>query len=404
MAFPHTTPARPLDGVRVLEVGQLLAGPFAGCILAYFGAEVIKIEPPGKGDPLRVWRILDQGTSLWWRSLGRNKKCITLNLYTERGRQLARQLADRVDILVENFRPGTLEKWGLGPQELKQTNPGLIYARLSGYGQTGPYAARPGFASVCEGIGGFRYINGFPGEPPVRPNLSLGDTLAGLHAVLGILLAYIQRQKPSQGHGQVVDVAIYEAVFNMLEAVVPEYDGAGVVRQPSGSTLTGIVPTNTYRCRDGTYVIIGGNGDSIFQRLMRTAGRPDLATDPRLADNAGRVAHEQEIDAAISAWTASLDAAQVLQQLETASVPAGPIYNVADMMRDPHFHARGLFHEVEVDGKPLKLPALMPPLSTTPGSTEWPGPAVGAHNRDILGGMLGLSEAELAALQHDGII
>src|SRR5712692_5958968 len=404
MASSMTLPARPLDGVRVLELGQLLAGPFAGCILAYFGAEVIKIEPPEKGDPLRGWRILEHGTSLWWHSLGRNKKCITLNLYTEKGRNIARQLADGVDVLIENFRPGTLEKWGLGPEELKQTNPGLIYTRISGYGQTGPYASRPGFASVCEGIGGFRYINGFPGEAPVRPNLSLGDTLAGLHAVLGILLAYIQRQKPAQGHGQVVDVAIYEAVFNVLEAVVPEYDGAGVVRQPSGSTLTGIVPTNTYRCRDGTYVIIGGNGDSIFQRLMRTAGWPDLATDPRLADNAGRVAHEQEIDAAISAWTASLDAAEVLQRLEAASVPAGPIYSVADMVRDPHFHARGLFHEVQVDGKPLKVPALIPQLSATPGGTDWPGPAVGAHNRDILGGMLGLSDAELGALQHDGIV
>jgi crotonobetainyl-CoA:carnitine CoA-transferase CaiB-like acyl-CoA transferase len=404
MASSNTVPARPLDGVRVLEVGQLIAGPFAGCILAYFGAEVIKIEPPGKGDPLRVWRILDHGTSLWWRSLGRNKKCITLNLYTEPGRRLARQLADQVDVLIENFRPGTLEKWGLGPEEVKQTNPGLIYARISGYGQTGPYASRPGFASVCEGLGGFRYINGFPGEPPVRPNLSLGDTLAGLHAVLGILLAYMQRQKSAQGHGQVVDVAIYEAVFNVLEAVVPEYDGAGVVRQPSGSTLTGIVPTNTYRCRDGKYVIIGGNGDSIFQRLMRVAGRPELATDPRLADNAGRVVHEQEIDAAITAWTAALEASEVLQRLEAASVPAGPIYSVADMLQDAHFHARGLFQEVEVDGKPLKIPALMPQLSATPGGTDWPGPAVGAHNRDVLGGMLGLSDDELEALHRQGII
>jgi crotonobetainyl-CoA:carnitine CoA-transferase CaiB-like acyl-CoA transferase len=404
MTSPATIPVRPLDGVRVLELGQLIAGPFAGCILAYFGAEVIKIEPPEKGDPLRVWRILEHGTSLWWRSLGRNKKCITLNLYTEKGRHIARQLAERVDILVENFRPGTLEKWGLGPEELKQTNPGLIYTRISGYGQTGPYASRPGFASVCEGIGGFRYINGFPGEPPVRPNLSLGDTLAGLHAVLGILLAYIQRHKPVQGTGQVVDVAIYEAVFNMLEAVVPEYDGAGVVREPSGSTLTGIVPTNTYRCRDGKYVIIGGNGDSIFQRLMRMAGRPEMAIDPRLADNAGRVVHEAEIDAAIAAWTASLDAAEVLQQLEAVSVPAGPIYSVADMMHDPHFHARGLFQEIEIDGQPLKIPAIPPFLSATPGGTTWPGPAVGAHNREILGGLLGLSDAALEALQREGVI
>lgn len=399
------TPTGPLEGVRVLEMGQLIAGPFASCILAYFGAEVIKIEPPGTGDPLRRWRVLDEhGTSLWWRSLGRNKKCITLNLYHEKGRQLARQLADTVDIVVENFRPGTLEKWGLGPEELRQTNPGVIYARISGYGQSGPYASRPGFASVCEGFGGFRYINGFPGEPPVRPNLSLGDTLAGLHAVLGILLAYIQRQKPQQGQGQVVDVAIYEAVFNMLEAVVPEYDGAGVVREPSGSTLTGIVPTNTYRCRDGKYVIIGGNGDSIFQRLMRTAGRPEMATDARFADNAGRVQHEQEIDAAIAAWTAASDAEHILAQLETAAVPAGPIYSVVDMMRDPHYNARGLFQQVTVDGKSLKIPALPPFLGTTPGGTAWPGPEVGAHNHEIFAGLLGLSAAEIEALQRDGVM
>ena len=404
MALPTPLSARPLEGVRVLELGQLIAVPFAACLLAYFGAEVIKIEPPGAGDPLRVWRVLDEGTSLWWRSLGHNKKCITLNLYTEQGRRLARQLADRVDILIENFRPGTLEKWNLGPEELRQTNPGLIYARISGYGQTGPYATRPGFASVCEGIGGFRYINGFPGEAPVRPNLSLGDTLAGLHAVLGILLAYIQRAKPAHGTGQVVDVAIYEAVFNMLEAVVPEYDGAGVVREPSGSTLTGIVPTNTYRCRDGKYVIIGGNGDSIFQRLMRTAGRPDLAADASLANNAGRVQHEREIDAAISAWTAAHDAAEVLQRLEAASVPAGPIYNVVDMMRDPHFQARGLFQQVEINGKPLKIPALPPFLSATPGGTTWPGPEVGAHNREVFGDFLGLSVAELDTLRQEGVI
>ena len=328
---PNPATARPLDGVRVLELGQLLAGPFAGCVLGYFGAEVIKVEPPGNGDPIRGWRLLDDnGTSFWWRSLGRNKKSITLNLQTDKGRGIARQLADRVDVLIENFRPGTMEKWGLGPEEVKTTNPGLIYARVSGYGQTGPYAERPGYASVCEGVGGFRYLNGFPGEAPVRPNLSLGDTLAGLHAVLGILLAYIQRGKPAGGDGQVVDVAIYESVFNMLEAVVPEYDGAGLVRQPSGSTLTGIVPTNTYACRDGAYVVIGGNGNSIFQRLMRAAGQADMAEDPRFAENAGRVAHEREIDAAIAAWTASLDAAEVLAQLRRRFRP-----------RRPDLHRRG---------------------------------------------------------------
>ena len=399
-----TPPARPLDGMRVLELGQLVAGPFAGSVLGYFGAEVIKVEPPGIGDPLRVWRLVDNGTSYWWRSIGRNKKSVTLNLRTEKGRQIVRQLADHADVLLENFRPGTMEKWGLGPDELRHINPGLIYTRVSGYGQTGPYAARPGFASVCEGFGGFRYVNGFPDRPPVRPNLSMGDTLAGLHAVLGILLAYIQRAKPTSGQGQLVDVAIYEAVFNMLEAVVPEYDGGGVVREPSGSTLTGIVPTNTYLCRDGKYVIIGGNGDSIFQRLMRTMGRPDLADDPRLADNAGRVEHEQEIDDAITTWTSSLDADEVLTQLEAAAVPSGPIYSVVDMMQDPHYQARGLFEEVDIDGSSLKIPAMPPLLSDTPGATTWPGPPVGAHNREILGGLLGLSDTEIEALQHEGIV
>jgi crotonobetainyl-CoA:carnitine CoA-transferase CaiB-like acyl-CoA transferase len=397
--------ARPLAGMRVLEMGQLLAGPFAGHVLAYFGAEVIKVEPPDKGDAIRSWRLLDAGgTSHWWRSLGRNKMCITLNLYTARGRAIARQLADRADVLIENFRPGTMEKWGLGPDDLKTTNPGLIYARISGYGQTGPYASRPGFASVCEGIGGFRYLNGFPGQPPVRPNLSMGDTLAGMHAVLGILMAYIHRVKPGSGQGQVVDVAIYEAVFNMLEAVVPEYDGAGAVREPSGSTLTGIVPTNTYLCRDGKYVIIGGNGDSIFKRLMRTLGRPDLAEDARLAGNAGRVQHEREIDDAITAWTSSLDAQDVLRQLEAASVPSGPIYNVEDMVADPHFQARGLFEEVYIDGNPLKIPALVPKLSKTPGGTSWPGPAVGAHNDEVFKDRLGMSDDEVASLRQTGII
>jgi crotonobetainyl-CoA:carnitine CoA-transferase CaiB-like acyl-CoA transferase len=400
-----TNSARPLAGMRVLEMGQLLAGPFTGHVLAYFGAEVIKVEPPDKGDPIRSWRLLDEGgTSHWWRSLGRNKKCITLNLHTARGRAIARQLADRVDVLIENFRPGTMEQWGLGPAALKTTNPGLIYARISGYGQTGPYASRPGFASVCEGIGGFRYLNGFPGQPPVRPNLSLGDTLAGMHAVLGILMAYIHRAKPGGGQGQVVDVAIYEAVFNMLEAVVPEYDGAGAVREPSGSTLTGIVPTNTYVCRDGKYVIIGGNGDSIFKRLMRTLGRPDMAEDARLADNAGRVQHEQEIDDAITAWTSTHDAPDVLRQLEEASVPSGPIYNVEDMVADPHFQARGLFEAVDIDGKPLKIPALVPKLSETPGGTSWPGPEVGAYNDEVFKELLGMSDDEVASLRDTGII
>jgi len=397
-------PKRALEGIRVLELGQLLAGPFAGTILAYHGADVIKVEPPGRGDPIRQWRVLAGGTSLWWRSLGRNKRCITCDLKSERGRQLARELALQCDVLIENFRPGTLEAWGLGPAALWEHNPGLVIARVSGYGQTGPYADRPGYASVCEGFGGFRHLNGMAGETPVRPNLSMGDTLAGLHAALGILLALRQRDADPAHHGQVVDVALFEAVFNLLEAVVPEYDGAGVSRGPSGTTVTGIVPTNTYRCHDGRYVIIGGNGDSIYKRLMETAGRTDLANDPRLADNAGRVEHEQVIDQAIAAWTSSLESDTVLEQLRAARVPAGPIYSVEDMFRDPQYQARGLLETVEVDGQALRIPAIVPRMEATPGRTDWAGPSVGAHNREIFGELLGLDEAEQKALGQSGII
>ena len=399
---------KPLAGIRVLEMGQLIAGPFAGCMLAYFGAEVVKIEAPGTGDPLRNWRVLKDGTSLWWRAMGRNKKCVTLNLREPRGREIARTLALRSDVLIENFRPGTMEKWGLGPEDLRAEAPELVYARVSGYGQTGPFSTKPGFASVCEGFGGFRYINGFPGEAPVRPNLSLGDTLAALHAVIGVLLALVHRNRIDGrsigGSGQVVDIAIYESVYNVLEAMVPEYDGAGIVREPSGSTLTGIVPTNTYPCADGRYVIIGGNADSIFKRLMRASGRDDFADDPRLADNAGRVAHQREVDDAIAQWTRTLDADRVLEILDGAGVPAGPIYSVADMVDDPQYNARGLFETVEVAGESLKIPALTPKLGHTPGATLWPGPDLGAHNREIYIDTLGLDEAELRSLESDGVV
>ncbi|MEM1179806.1 MAG: CaiB/BaiF CoA-transferase family protein [Acidobacteriota bacterium] len=393
---------RPLDGVRVLELGQLLAGPFTSTLLGYFGAEVIKVEPPDAGDPIRRWRVMDGDTSCWWHSLARNKKCITLDLRTDRGRELARRLALQSDILIENFKPGTLEKWGLGPDALREHNPKLICARISGYGQTGPKSSMPGYASVCEGFGGLRHVTGVPGERPVRANLSLGDSLAGLHACLGVLLALFQRTK--DGRGQDIDIGIFEAVYNMMEAVVPEYDRRGAVREPSGSTVTGIVPTNTYLCADGHYVIIGGNGDSIYKRLMRTAGRADLADDPRLADNEGRVAHEDEIDRALAAWTGGLPAAEVLRLLRSASVPAGPIYSVADMVEDPQYQARGLFEEHNVNGEPLRIPALMPKLTATPGHTEWTGPRLGAHNDDVLGGLLGLSAEELETLRRDGII
>jgi crotonobetainyl-CoA:carnitine CoA-transferase CaiB-like acyl-CoA transferase len=388
----------------VLELGQLMAGPFAGTLLAYFGAEVIKVEPPDGGDPVRNWRVLDEGTSLWWYSLGRNKKSVAIDLRQESGRELVRRLAAKVDVIVENFKPGTMEKWGLGPEEVRRDNPRVIYARVSGFGQSGPYAPLPGYASVCEGIGGLRHLNGMPGEAPVRPNLSLGDTLAGFHAALGVLLALFDRERRHPDRGQDVDVAIYEAVFNCLESVVPEYDRFGIVRGPSGTTLTGIVPTNTYPTQDGKFVVIGGNGDSIFRRLMTAIGRADLADDPGLARNAGRVARQAEIDGAIAGWTGSRPAAEVLAEMNRADVPAGLIYTVEDMFRDPHFAARGLLEEVEVGGRTLRIPAILPKLTATPGRTEWAGPRVGAHDREVLGGLLGMTDDELRVLAEHGVV
>ncbi len=392
----------PLSGIRVIEVGQLLAGPFAGAMLAYYGAEVIKIEPPG-GDPIRRWRTLKNGTSLWWASLGRNKKSLGLDLKQAEGRALLRELSRDADVLIENFRPGVMEEWGLGPDTLLGDNPDLIYSRVSGYGQSGPYAHKPGFASVCEAFSGFRYLNGFPEQAPVRPNLSIGDTISAMHAVIGILLSLTGRLR-GRTTGQVVDVALYESMFNLLEAVVPEYSGAGQIRQPAGTTVTGIVPTNTYRCSDGKFVVIGGNGDSIYRRLMEAIGRQDLAHDPALADNAGRVEHETTIDGAISAWCASNTASAVIQCLETARVPVGPIYNVADMMADPHYQARGLFESVDVDGDTVQIPAILPRLESSPGRTQWPGPALGAHSDEVLTSVLGKDSRQIAALRASGVV
>jgi len=403
MAANNST-QQPLDGLRVIEVGQLLAGPFAGTMLGYFGAEVIKVEPPETGDPIRRWRKLRNGQSLWWSSLGRNKKCVTIDLKSDRGRELMRKLVDTADVIIENFKPGTMEKWGLGPDEFKQSNPGLIYARRSGYGQTGPAAPKPGFASVCEGFGGFRYVNGFPGDAPVRPNLSIGDTLAGIHAAMGILLAYIKRTRDGDGKGQIVDVAIFEAVYNLLEGVVPEYDGAGIIREPSGSTITGIVPSNTYRCGDGKLIVIGANTDSMFKRLAEAMSDPEMGDDPRFADNNNRVEHQDEIDGKIAQWAASQPAATALNQLDAAGVAAGPIYSVKDIFEDPQYRARGLLQEVTVDGEPLTIPAIIPHLSETPGGTQWPGPAVGSHNDEIFSDVLNLSEDEQSALRTSGII
>lgn len=395
---------RPLEGVRVIEVGQLLAGPFAATILGYYGAEIIKVEPPHEGDPIRTWRTCKNGQGLWWSSLARNKKCVTLNLREAEGQRILRDLLAKSDVLIENFRPGTMEKWGLGPEDVKRFNPGLIYTRISGYGQTGPYAPRAGFASVCEAFGGFRYVNGFPGQPSVRPNLSIGDTLAGIHAALGILLAYVNRGRDDAHRGQVVDVAIYEAVYNLLEGVVPEYDGAGVIRERSGSTLTGIVPSNIYPTADGKTIVIGANTNPMFHRLCELMRRPDMALDPRYKDNGTRVANQEALDATIAEWTGSLPQQECLAMLEAAGVAAGPIYSVADMMADPHYQARGMFEDVEVHGETLKIPALCPVLADTPGRTDWPGPALGAHTDEVYAKLLGLDPAERARLRTAGII
>ncbi|SVA09742.1 uncharacterized protein METZ01_LOCUS62596 [marine metagenome] len=394
---------KPLSGMRVIEMGQLIAGPFTGSVLGYFGAEVIKIEPI-TGDPVRYWRLTENNTSYWWHSVSRNKKSITLNLKSDEGRQIAKDLILKSDVLIENFKPGTLEKWGMSPDDLKKDNPGLISARISGYGQTGPRSHLPGYASVCEGYGGFRYVNGFPDRPPVRPNLSIGDTLAGLHAAMGVMLAYIQREKDPDGKGQVVDAAIYESVFNMMEAVVPEYSGSGAIREPSGSTITGIVPTNTYITSDNKHVIIGGNGDSIFKRLMNAIGRPDMANDPKLEENQGRVDNEKEIDAAIEKWTKDHTSDEVLSIMDEVSVPAGPILSVEDMMNDEHYIARGMFQEVEANGRTLHIPAMLPILTETPGTTEWPGPALSEHTDEVLSELLGKDEKEITQLREDGIL
>jgi len=394
----------PLSGVRVLEMGQLIAGPFAGQMLAAFGAEVIKIEPPGRGDPLRTWRELDEsGTSYWWRSIARNKKSVTLDLSKPAACDIARQLLHKCDILIENFRPGRMESWGLGPEQIRLTHPDLIYTRVSGYGQTGPYASRPGFASACEGVAGLRYVNGYPGDKPVRLNLSLGDSLAGVHATIGALLALIARQRLGQP-GQTVDVSIVESVFNMMEGVLPEYDGAQLVREPSGSTVTGIVPTNTYACLDERYIVIGGNGDSIFRRLMHAVGRDDLADDPRMADNLGRVAHESEIDGVLSGWSAALSSADALAILDQADVPAGPVNSIADIAADPHFIARGAFERIEVNGDERRVSAVHPRLCDTPATTRWAGPDLGEHTEQVLMDYLGVELGQVEGWRELGLI
>lgn len=389
----------PLDGVRVLELGQLVAGPWAGTLLSYFGAEVIKIEPLS-GDPVRTWRTLDEGgTAYWWRTLARNKRCVAVDLRQPEGQGIAKALALRSDVLVENFRPGTMERWGLGPEVFEKERPELIYARVSGYGQTGPYRDRPGYASVAEAVGGLRHLTGHAGEIPVRANVSLGDTLAGLHTALGVLAALYARDAKG-GAGQVVDTALYEAVFSVLEGVVPEHAGAGVVRQPAGHTVSGIVPSNVYPCRGDKHVIIGANGTSLFRRLMCAIERADLADDASLADNPGRVARVDEIDAAIGSWTRERSVGEVVDALVEAQVPCGPINDAADMANDPHFQARGLYERVGDD----VVPAIAPKLSRTPGTTRWTGRALGADTDAVLCEVLGFDEARVASLVASGVI
>ncbi len=385
--MPSTTAAAaaptagPLAGLRVLELGQLIAGPFAAKTLADFGADVIKIEPPGSGDPLRKWRLLRDGTSVWWQVQSRNKRSVALDLKNADDAAVVRALALQADVLVENFRPGALEGFGLAPQDLMQANPRLIVLRISGYGQTGPYRDKPGFGVVAEAFGGLRHLSGEPGRAPVRVGVSIGDTLAALHGVIGVLMAVHEREK--SGRGQVVDVALYEAVFNCMESLLPEYSAFGVVREPAGSALPGIAPTNAYRCADGR-VLVAGNGDSIFRRLMTAIGRADLAADPGLADNTGRVARVQELDAAIEAWTSTRATSEVLAVLEAAAVPSGRICTVADIAADPHYRARGMIEQATLpDGSGLEVPGIVPKLSRTPGAQRWPAPALDEHGDGV---------------------
>ena len=391
-----------LCNLRVIELGQLIAGPFAAKTLADFGADVIKIEPPTTGDPLRKWRLLKAGTSVWWQIQSRNKRSIALDLKQAEAQDIVRQLVKDADVLIENFRPGAMEGWGLGPDELLALNPKLIMLRISGYGQTGPYRDKPGFGVVAEAMSGLRHLTAEPGRVPVRVGVSIGDTLASLHGVIGILLALHERH--TSGKGQVIDVALYEAVFNCMESLLPEFSAFGAVREAAGSALPGIAPSNAYKCQDGGYVLIAGNGDSIFKRLMHTMGRDDLGLDVGLTDNAGRVKRVEEIDAAIGVWTATLSVAQVLELLDAASVPAGRIYTVADIATDPHYQAREMILQtVMADGSALALPGIVPKLSRTPGSHRRNAPEIGQDTDAVLQD-IGLNPAQIQALKDKGIV
>ena len=396
----------PLEGLKVLEMGTLIAGPFCGRLLAEFGADVIKIESPGEGDPLRKWRKLHdadgESTSLWWYAQARNKKSVTVNLREKDGQEIVRKLALSADIIVENFRPGTMEKWNLAYDALAKDNPGLIMVRLSGYGQTGPYKDRVGFGAIGESMGGMRYITGYPDRAPVRVGISMGDSLAAMYGAMGALMALHSRHQT--GRGQVVDVALYEAVFSLMESMLPEFAMTGFVRERSGASLPGIVPSNTYLCGDGQYVVIGANGDSIFKRMMLAIGRDDLANDPGVADNAGRTARTEELDAAIGVWTGAHPLEQVLEILDKADVPSGRIFSIADIVKDMQYQARGMIEKHKLgDNEEVWLPGVVPKLSATPGGTKWIGPKLGAHTAEVLASV-GYDATAQAELRGRGII
>jgi formyl-CoA transferase len=393
-----------MSGVKVLELGSLIAGPYASALFAQFGADVIKIEPPGVGDPLRKWRKLHEGTSLWWYLQSRNKRSVSLDLRTEEGRAIVCKLVTEVDVLIENFRPGTLEKWGIGWEALSALNPYLVMVRISGYGQTGPRREMPGFAAIAEGMGGLRHVTGYPDLPPVRTGVSIGDTLASLYGMVGALMA-LHSVKVNGGLGQVVDVALYEAVFAVMESLIPEYSVQGEVRGRTGSSLPGVSPSNTYLCGDSSYVIIGANGDALFRKLMVAIGRQDLAADPALAHNDGRVARNDELDKAIGEWTSQHNIAEVMRQLELAAVPVGKSFTAADIYHDEHYRARQMLEEYQLPhgGPKVTIPGIVPKLTGTPGQTRWLGPELGKHTTEVLGS-LGISIEAMKALKAKGII
>jgi formyl-CoA transferase len=397
----------PLHGVRVLELGNFIAAPSAGRLMAEFGAEVIKIEKPRMGDQIRHWRLARGGTSMMWRTLGRNKKSVTIDLRTPRGTELVRRLAAKVDVVLENYRPGTLESWGLSPEVLRHDNPQLVVVRISGYGQTGPYRDRPGFGGVAEALGGLRSVTGYPDRPPTRSGVSIGDSLAGLFGVIGALMGLLARHRLEVERGETVDVALHEAVYAVMESLIPEYSAYGVVRTRTGNEMPGVAPSNTYPCRDGE-VVIGGNADGVFVRLMQAIGRSDLASDQRFRDNQGRAAHSRLLDDAIAAWTSARSLDEVMAAMVAAGVPAGPIYSAREMVEDPHFRARDMFVEctVPVDGGPetVLFPGVVPKLERQPGGITWPGPELGEHTDDVLSELAGLPEDEIVELRREGVI